>query len=384
MSLSATLPIGAATSELWDAVVIGAGPAGSMTARELARLGRKVLLVDKAAFPRGKVCGCCLSGSALTTLRSVGLGGLPAREGAIPLQRTLLAAGKKSATLSLPGGVSLSRHRFDSALVEYAIAAGSHFLPEMPVTRISDEADCLGLELRNDRSLRIRGKIAIAADGLNGRLLNGATESVPGSRIGAGAIAHKAPDFFRTGTVYMACGSTGYVGLVRLEDHQLDIGAVLDPEAVRTAGGLAEAVQEILAQTGWPAIDGLMELPWRGTPALTRRRVQVAEHRLFAVGDTTGYVEPFTGEGMAWALRSAVSLAGIVDKAIDCWHPRYVGEWNSTHLRLIGRKQYLCRWMSWLLRSPRLTRWLVGILSAAPVLAHPYLRLLNRGATHNS
>ena len=79
MSLSATLPIGAATSELWDAVVIGAGPAGSMTARELARLGRKVLLVDKAAFPRGKVCGCCLSGSALTTLRSVGLGGLPAR-----------------------------------------------------------------------------------------------------------------------------------------------------------------------------------------------------------------------------------------------------------------------------------------------------------------
>ena len=138
------------------------------------------------------------------------------------------------------------------------------------------------------------------------------------------------------------------------------------------------------SQTGWPAIDGLMELPWRGTPALTRRRVQVAEHRLFAVGDTTGYVEPFTGEGMAWALRSAVSLAGIVDKAIDCWHPRYVGEWNSTHLRLIGRKQYLCRWMSWLLRSPRLTRWLVGILSAAPVLAHPYLRLLNRGATHNS
>ena len=59
-----------------DVLVIGAGPAGSVTARELARRGRRVLLVDKAAFPRPKVCGCCLNAAAVA--RDVTLDGLQA------------------------------------------------------------------------------------------------------------------------------------------------------------------------------------------------------------------------------------------------------------------------------------------------------------------
>ena len=54
----------------WDAVVVGAGPAGSMAALGLARAGAAVLLVDRATFPRPKVCGCCLNGAALAALRS--------------------------------------------------------------------------------------------------------------------------------------------------------------------------------------------------------------------------------------------------------------------------------------------------------------------------
>ena len=58
----------------YDAVVIGAGPAGGVAALGLARAGRRVLLVDKQRFPRPKVCGCCLNASALATLRRVGVG----------------------------------------------------------------------------------------------------------------------------------------------------------------------------------------------------------------------------------------------------------------------------------------------------------------------
>ena len=67
----------------WDALVIGAGPAGSVTARELARRGRRVLLVDRATFPRSKVCGGCLNGAAIRTLERLGLGRV--LEGALPL-----------------------------------------------------------------------------------------------------------------------------------------------------------------------------------------------------------------------------------------------------------------------------------------------------------
>ena len=77
-----------AAQQTWDAVVVGAGPAGSLAARQMARQGAAVLLVDKLSFPRWKVCGCCLNGAALSALDSVGLGELPQRLSARPLRQS--------------------------------------------------------------------------------------------------------------------------------------------------------------------------------------------------------------------------------------------------------------------------------------------------------
>src|SRR5262249_46295116 len=125
-----TLDLSTATARVWDVVVIGAGPAGSLAARELARRNCTVLLVDRAAFPRWKVCGSCLNGRALAMLDEAGLGDLPERNEAVPLSAFHLAGGGRAATVSLPGGVALSRSRFDAALVEEAIREGAAFLPQ--------------------------------------------------------------------------------------------------------------------------------------------------------------------------------------------------------------------------------------------------------------
>ena len=109
----------------YDAVVIGAGPAGAVTARELARRGCSVLLVDKAHFPRPKVCGCCVNGAAVKTLARLGLGSVLAN--GVPLHDVRIAAGRRSARVKLPCGVALSREAFDFALVREAIAAGVVF-----------------------------------------------------------------------------------------------------------------------------------------------------------------------------------------------------------------------------------------------------------------
>jgi flavin-dependent dehydrogenase len=339
-----------------DAIVIGAGPAGAVTARELARRGVSVLLVDKARFPRAKVCGCCVNGAAVKTLRRLGLGHVLA--GGIPLRDVCLAAGRHSARVKLPGGVSLSREALDAALVREAEKAGVEFRDGV--------AAKLG-ECRDET------KVTIVASGLAG---SGATPA-PGSRVGAGITvpACAAPSFFAPGTIFMATARGGYVGVVRIEDNRLDVAAAFDVSFVKACGNLGAAAEAILGEVNWPRIPGLAELPWKGTPALTRRASAVAGERWFAVGDAAGYVEPFTGEGMAWAVMSAAALAPIAARGWDASHAR---EWESTHRRVIGSRQRACRLVSRLLRFPTLTALTVRTLSVLPILSRPVVASLNR------
>ncbi|MGH6855526.1 MAG: FAD-dependent oxidoreductase, partial [Aestuariivirga sp.] len=82
----ATLAISDALGWEWDVVIVGAGPAGAFAAHAMARRGLWVLLVDKAAFPRYKVCGACLNPRALAVLNGAGLGVLAERCGAEPIK----------------------------------------------------------------------------------------------------------------------------------------------------------------------------------------------------------------------------------------------------------------------------------------------------------
>ncbi|MBN9120492.1 MAG: FAD-dependent monooxygenase [Planctomycetes bacterium] len=349
-----------------DAVVIGAGPAGAVAARELARRGAAVLLVDKAHFPRPKVCGCCVNGAAVKTLQRLGLGAVLA--GGVPLKDVRIGAGRRSARVKLPGGVALSREAFDAALVREAVAAGVEF-------RDGVTAKFDGGAVRiNERPVDAR--VAIVASGLAG---NDASPE-PGSRIGAGvsAQAGAVPAFFAPGTVFMATARGGYVGCVRVEDGRLDVAAAFDVAFLKGQGGPGPAAEAVLAGVGWPRIEGLAELPWKGTPALTRRAKRLGGARWFAVGDAAGYVEPFTGEGMAWAVTSAAALAPIAARAIQKWDDALVREWESTHRRTIGTRQYTCRVVSRVLRSPALTTLAVRALSVLPILSRPVVKSLNR------
>lgn len=381
----------------WDAVVIGAGPAGSVAARELARRGARVLLVDRAAFPRSKVCGCCLNGAALSSLNSIGLGHIAESCRAVPLTSMHLAAGLVSAQLRLPQGVVLSRSAFDLALVREAEAAGATFLPNTiakveiiePDAQARDEhnpllarrarPDTRSIRLDGATSTQIAARVVILASGLS----NGDSKPSPGSRLGGGTIvpADCTPDFYRPGQLFMAMARGGYVGLVRFEDDRLDVAAAFDASFVRTSGGLGAAAEAILARTRWPAIPDLAQLTWKGTPALTRQRGTVAEHRLFAVGDAAGYVEPFTGEGMAWAIASAAALAPIALRAIATWNDSCMREWERVHRRTVRRRQWICRAASHVLRSPMLTGLAVRALSVMPALSRPVVSLLNRPAS---
>lgn len=128
MQIAPTIRLDEASRRRWDVIVIGAGPGGTMAAREVARSGASVLLVDRASFPRPKVCGCCVNGAAIRVLSDVGLSDLPRQLGAKELRAIRLASGGRFANVPLTEGVTLSRERLDAAMLQAAIEAGVQFL----------------------------------------------------------------------------------------------------------------------------------------------------------------------------------------------------------------------------------------------------------------
>jgi flavin-dependent dehydrogenase len=192
-------------------------------------------------------------------------------------------------------------------------------------------------------------------------------------------VVAEAPPFFRPGTVYMACGEGGYVGLVRLEDGRLNLAAALDAGRVRAEGGPGAVAARLLADAGWPAPDGLARRAWKGTPALTRKAPRLAAGRVFVLGDAAGYVEPFTGEGMAWALAAGAAVAPLAARAANRRHPELAQEWSRLYARVIGRR-VVCRATAAVLRRPALTRAVIRMLSRVPGLARPVVRSLGEGS----
>lgn len=349
----------------YDVGVIGAGPAGAVAARELARRGMRVLLLDKAQFPRDKVCGCCLNGNALSALETIGLGSLPQQLGGVPLRSMHVSSGV-NAVMPLRTGIALSRRALDQFLIEAAIREGAIFRPNTTAS-LQDTSQEKATIRAGSEVIAIR--TAILADGLNSQ--GTGTTIRRASLLGAGAILESPPAFYKPGIIYMAVGREGYVGLVILEDGRLDIAAAMHPWAVKKHGGIAGVARQISHSARWPA---LPETTWKGTPLLTRRAQRIAGPRWFAIGDATGYIEPFTGEGMAWAITSAVAVAPIVAKG----HPNAAREWTREHQRIIRARQWTCRLLANGLRSSGLTTSIIRLLSFWPGIAQPFIRSLNR------
>ena len=376
----ATTTADAASRATWDVVVIGAGPAGSLAARELARDGRRVLLVDRNTFPRDKVCGCCLSGAALNALDAAGLGSLADACGARPLRSLRFTAVNRSADLALAKSVSLSRARLDTELVGAAIHGGADFLDNTRAivgSRTQDECE-IELKTGSDRTT-VTARIGRVAGGLGARAFAEPDErqTAVGSRIGAGVVLPGTHRNFSDGVIHMLCHRSGYVGMVLLEDGRLDIAAALDGLAVKRAGGIAPLVCSILQDSKCPLPADMETAEWHGTTKLTQYRAALYGNRYFVVGDAAGYVEPFTGEGIGWAMTTGRSVVPYVIKALqegtECAGPW----WEKRHRELLGQRMRMCRLISGALRYPKFVTAAVGLLSFMPGLAKPFINAID-------
>lgn len=391
LHVAATVAPAAAVATPWQAVIVGAGPAGSAVAIALGRAGWRVVLVDRGAMPRPKVCGCCLSTRARAELRALfpqppG----PSLLGEAPLEHVRVVAAGRSLRLPLPAGGVLSREALDTRLVREAIAAGAAWLPGVDVTGVAEPGTA-------PRPLTVTGRLAhaatasleltagcvIIAAGLcdHVRMPGGGSRRRvrAGSRVGIGGSMPAAIVGLAPGELVMAVGRSGYCGLVRLEDGRIDVAAAVDRRTLAGGGSPAAAIGTVLDEAA-SARHGI-EIPapmlaaagLRATPALTHAAPLVtgATRRIFRVGDAAGYAEPFTGEGMGWALSGGRLLAAALLNADDP-----ATAYGRSHAACFGPEHARCRRIAAVLRHPRLVGSAIRAATAVPWAARRLVPLV--------
>jgi len=308
-----------------DVLIAGAGPAGSSAAWHLARAGLRVVLVDRAAFPREKACSEYLSPEAVRLLDELGVVGDLEAAGAMPLLGTRVIGprgsqltGCFSRTTPRPWretGLSVPRRLLDHRLVEAAITAGAELRERAHVEDLLYEGGAVAGAVIRDlagRRTTVHARLVIGADGLRSvvarRLAGGARR--PAARPARLAfVAHVAGVAGLDGFAEMHVGDAGYVGLNRIGADLANVALVV-PQ--RRAGAARGRVEDFFfhALEQFPGVRGRVD-----RRQVTRRVLATGPFAAWArpvvtdgallVGDAAEFFDPFTGEGIASALRSA-------------------------------------------------------------------------------
>lgn len=407
-TVSATLSRSDASAQRWDFGIIGAGVAGASLAIHLAQRGHSVLLVESQRFPREKVCGGCLNQRAITALDSMGVLQDCMAAGAVEIETLRIRQGKREHRWTIPTMLSMRRSTLDTILVKKAIADGAHYLDQTFASIDSSEqglATDVRMQLRPRRTAdntpasrlneenepyELRVGVAIVAAGLTRSPLTqrGAWPATiePHSRIGVQALIpaavlddgesswHEIIASASQQELRMLVGTEGYLGISRADGEFYDFAAALDPAAVTRHRSVAAAIDALLDECGLPPIRAITPERWKSTPHLTRRSWPVAKDRVFLIGDSMGYVEPFTGEGMSWAMAGAKWLSDQLD------HPavhEVEAAWNQWAGIQRRHHQSVCQWVASQIRYPIRTAWVLTGLDWIP----PVRNLLLRKAT---
>lgn len=382
-----------------DVLIVGGAPAGASAAAVCAGAGLRVRVVERAFFPRPKVCGDCLNPDVWPVLERIGAAEMVRWLPHVDLQAVEFVGWRGARVrLPLPAGRerTVKRSDLDAALLAHAARKGAAVTHGQALTEVRSAGSETvgGVSATLTDGQQIHARFLIAADGRNSVVVRTlglpvARPTFPSSRharIGFQTHVPRGgcpPEFTAGGLVQMRWfPGGGYGGLAPTGDGELNVSLGITPDRIPAMRAWAEA--EFGLATDWPG--------WQTIAPLDRPALRVPVGlggRVFVAGDAARVVEPFTGEGIYYALRSG-ELAGecVVRAASGEWTPaRAAREYTRAHRRVYRERGRL--WVNRLARAaalhpvisdaalalagwqPGILRWLTAKVVPAPRAAVP-------------
>jgi menaquinone-9 beta-reductase len=375
-----------------DAVIVGGGPAGALSALLLARMGWRVMLVERGGANRHKTCGHCLNPRALPLLQQAGMLET-VRNTAVGSTQRFALHGPGAAPILTPMDSAahgecllVPRHRFDRALRTAAADAGANLLHGASASSLAIDDGALVRITHQTNSFDVRCRLLVGADGVGSRVARSAGltgPSAPGRKFGFSFdLPGPAPsdDDALLGSIDMFIMPGGYLGVVRQHDETLHVAALVsahgrsDPRDPTHFVREAAAIHPRLRELGFHRLQHSDLLNFTAAGPMPWRPHRVATGSIALVGDAAGYVEPFTGEGMTWALHSATALAETVARCGGAWSAHAAEEYAAAWRQRVQRRQRMCAIVASALDRPLVSRWMLRIGRAAPMLARRIAR----------
>lgn len=355
---------------IWDAAIVGAGPAGSATAALLSRRGFRVLLLDRARFPRSKPCAEYLAPGAVAILERLGCAEQVREKSAgIAGMRIMAHDGTVFHGRFPPpaSGLGISRDVLDLVLLEHAVAQGARVLQEITVTDVySGERDVLVMARTNSGALvRFRARLLVGADGLRSRVARklGVARRGPLRRVAL--VRHASGISFENHLAEMHLGPRGYVGIAPVGPDIANL-AIVTRAGQHSGRSVEEWFHHLLGE--YPGIrDRIARASFEDAVQTTGpfdyRATRCVGHRTVLVGDAAAFYDPFTGDGIYAALRGAELLDRCLalnlerDQLTERALAPYRRAWNLALApkraweRIVGRAVSSARWFPWLARA---------------------------------
>lgn len=303
----------------WDVVVAGAGPAGSATARLLALAGARVLLLDRARFPREKPCSEYLSPESTRVLARLGSDVLDAVIAAAPARLTGMKVVAPSGTAVVGRfetfSYALPRTTFDTILRDGAEAAGAEVREGVKVEDLIYADGSVAGVVARDVSSGIRdayrARVVVGADGLRSVVARrlGRVVRTPPYRVAFTAHVAGVHGVHELGEMHV--GRRGYVGMGPIGGGITTVALVL-PRA--DAGRGSDFFTELNRFAGVAGRFDARRIvrPVMATGPFVRWSRRAAAPGAVLVGDAADFFDPFTGQGIYSALRGAEVAAGAI------------------------------------------------------------------------